>query len=71
MNGVSFTYSAINAFQQNEDSGWKCSVSDMETPWAKSNAPDDKTNSKPRCRHRGAALPPLEPIRVQAAIYAP
>jgi hypothetical protein len=27
---MSFSYSAINAFQQYEASGWKCSVSDME-----------------------------------------
>ena len=35
VNGMSFSYSAISAFQQNEDSGWKCSVSDMETPWGR------------------------------------
>jgi hypothetical protein len=28
-NGVPFSYSAISAFQQNDDNGWKCSVSDM------------------------------------------
>ena len=28
-NGVSFSYSAIRTFWQNEASGWKCSVSDM------------------------------------------
>src|ERR1700730_19106056 len=32
VNGMSFSYSAISAFQQNDDKGWKCSVSDMETP---------------------------------------
>ena len=32
VNGVSFSYSAISAFQQNDASGWKCSVSDMELP---------------------------------------
>ena len=31
-NGVSFSYRAISAFQQNEASGWKCSVSDIGTP---------------------------------------
>src|SRR5437879_13218783 len=30
VNGMSFSYSAISAFQQYEASGWKCSVSDME-----------------------------------------
>ena len=33
VNGVSFSYSAINAFQQNDDSGWKYSFSDKESPW--------------------------------------
>ena len=31
VNGVSFSYSAISTFQQNDDSGWKCSVSDIGT----------------------------------------
>src|ERR1043165_5783008 len=30
VNGVPFSYSAISALWQNEESGWKCSVSDME-----------------------------------------
>src|SRR3954462_8238379 len=30
VNGMSFSYSAISAFQQYEASGWKCSVSDMK-----------------------------------------
>src|SRR5258708_3157350 len=29
VNGVSFSYKAISAFQQNDAKGWKCSVSDM------------------------------------------
>src|ERR1043165_6121766 len=29
VNGVPFSYSAISALWQNDESGWKCSVSDM------------------------------------------
>ena len=32
-NGVSFSYKAINAFQQNDAKGWKCSVSDIRSPY--------------------------------------
>jgi hypothetical protein len=32
VNGMSFSYNAISAFQQNDASGWKCSVSDMRAP---------------------------------------
>ena len=30
VNGVPFSYSAISALWQNDDSGWKYSVSDMD-----------------------------------------
>ena len=30
VNGVSFSYSAISTLWQNDESGWKCSVRDMD-----------------------------------------
>ena len=32
VNGVPFSYKAISTLWQNEESGWKCSVSDMTHP---------------------------------------
>src|SRR6478609_472792 len=48
LNGVSFSYSAISAFQQNDASGWKCSVSDMGTPddcWPRAARQQDETEA--------------------------